>query len=185
MSEQRDSETEWIRKIRDQRDQAALTALYERYIGLVYDLAFFVLRSAELAEEVSQDVFLKVWHQAHAWDPARGALSTWLLTITRYTAIDRLRMENRRPSWNAIDLDDMLEFLTNGGEEHWQNRQILDDLVRALPPDQLEVIELAFYQGLTHSELAERLNLPLGTVKGRVRAALGKLRAAWLADDSA
>lgn len=176
MSENRD--VELIQRI-SARDQAVLSELYQRYIDMVYDLAYYILRSAELAEEVSQDTFLKVWNQAHAWDPQRGGLSTWLLTITRYTAIDRLRMENRRASWGAVDLDDVIEFLANGGssgEEAWQNRQLIDSMMRELSPDQFQVIELAFYQGMTHTEIAEKLSLPLGTVKGRLRSALQKLR---------
>ena len=176
------SDVELMERIRS-KDQTALSELYERYINLVFDLAFFVLRNAAWAEEVSQDTFLKIWGQAHAWDASRGSLATWLLTITRYTAIDRLRKENRRPTWGAADIDDLLNVLSSGegvDSAAWQDQQLVQNLMDELNPEQREVVELAFFGGLSHTELAEALKLPLGTVKGRVRAALNKMRDLWL-----
>jgi RNA polymerase sigma-70 factor (ECF subfamily) len=175
-------ESELMRRIRA-KDQSALNILYDRYINLVFDLAYFILRNPGWAEEVSQDAFLKVWTQAHQWDPSRGGLPTWLLTITRYTAIDRLRKENRRPSWGAADIDDLLNSLSSGeavGDVGWQDAQFVREMMNTLPPEQREVVELAFFGGLTHTEMAETLKLPLGTVKGRVRAGLQKMRDLWL-----
>lgn len=165
-----------------QGDQDALMALYGRYGNQVYSLALRVLRHAPLAEEATQDTFLKVWHKSLSWDPSKGQLSSWLLTIARYTAIDHFRREQRQ---RATDIDhlerlpDPSASLGVVGDARWQDGQLLRGLMAELPPDQAEVIELAFFQGLTHSELAQHLNLPLGTVKTRARLGLQKLRALW------
>ncbi|MFN2167658.1 MAG: RNA polymerase sigma factor [Anaerolineae bacterium] len=164
------------------RDQAALMALYERYGNLVYSLAYRVLRNAGLAEEATQDTFLKVWHKSVQWDPARGQLSSWLLTITRYASIDRLRKEQRQTALGAADLDSVVDppsTLGRVGEARWFDRQVLRQMMEELPTEQAQVIELAFFVGMTHSELAEHLDWPLGTVKTRLRLGLKKLRARW------
>jgi len=165
-----------------ERDQNAFLALYERYGNLVYSLALRVVRHQVMAEEVTQDVFLKVWQQPMRWNPALGQFSSWLLTITRNAGIDRLRKE-RRHWMPAYDLADPFGHL---GQEasiaespYWVDGLILTRLLQQLPPEQRQLIELAFYQGYTHSELAEHLQLPLGTVKTRLRTGLQKLRLLW------
>ncbi len=161
-------------------DDQALSDLYQQFSGLVYSIALRVVQNSTLAEEVTQDTFLKVWNQPTSWDPARGKFVSWLLTITRYTAIDRLRMERRRPMQNALELDDMRVGM--GGlmdDPSWQDGRVLRSLMDRLPEEQAQVIELAFFEGLSHTELAERLNLPLGTVKTRVRLGLQKLKTMW------
>jgi RNA polymerase sigma-70 factor (ECF subfamily) len=160
------------------RDQSALSDLYQQFSGMVYSVAMRVVQNTVLAEEVTQDAFLKVWDQPENWDPNRGRLVSWLLAITRYTAIDRLRREQRRPLQNAVELDDTR--LGQRGlvdDPQWQEGRELRTLMERLPPEQIEVIELAFFQGLSHSEMAEYLDLPLGTVKTRVRLGLQKLKA--------
>lgn len=165
-----------------ERDQHAFLALYERYGNLVYSLALRVVRHQVMAEEVTQDVFLKVWQQPTRWNPALGQFSSWLLTITRNAGIDRLRKERRH--WTPAQ--DQAEPLGEFGEEtavgenpFWYDGLILARLLQQLPPEQRLLIELAFYQGYTHSELAENLQLPLGTVKTRLRTGLQKLRTLW------
>ncbi len=165
----------------EQRDQQAFLALYERYGNLVYSLAFRVVRHQTMAEEVTQDVFLKIWQQPARWNSALGQFSSWLLAITRNAGIDRLRKERRH--WTPHELSDSLMQL---GEEsavdqnpYWYDGLILARLLQQLPPEQRQLIELAFYQGYTHSELAENLQLPLGTVKTRLRTGLQKLRTLW------
>jgi len=162
------------------RDQSALSELYQRFGTLVYSIALRVVQNSTLAEEVTQDTFLKVWHQPTSWDASRGKFVSWLLTITRNTAIDRLRMEQRRPLRTAVDLDDLP--LGKPGlidDPAWQDGRVLRSLLERLPPEQVQVIELAFFEGLSHSELAERLGLPLGTVKTRLRLGLHKLKVMW------
>lgn len=163
-----------------ERDQAALSQLYQQYSGLVYSIALRVVQNSSLAEEVTQDTFLKVWNQPTSWDSGRGKFVSWLLTITRYTAIDRLRMEQRRPNQNAVELDDLRVGQRGLADDpSWQDGRLLRTLLQRLPDDQVQVIELAFFEGMSHSEMAEYLNLPLGTVKTRVRLGLQKLRSLW------
>lgn len=165
------------------RDQSALADLYQRFGAFVYGLSLRVLDNRELAEEVTQDVFLKVWNQAYRWDSTRGKVVTWLMTITRYTAIDRLRKEQRQAPNTMIPLDDIFELIGQRGsvgQPEQVDAQMLRTLILQLPPEQIEVIELAFYGGMSHSEIAEYLTQPLGTVKSRIRIGLQRLKALWL-----
>lgn len=166
-----------------QRDEQALTELYTQYGSLIYSLALRVCRNAESAQEVTQDTFLKVWRQSDRWDAAKGRLVVWLLTITRYTAIDYLRRESRQPQTGFTTLDDLAETVgkqTRIDDAAWINRRIMLALLTDLPPEQQQVIELAFYQGMSHSQIADALRLPLGTVKTRLRLGMQKIRAGWL-----
>lgn len=165
-----------------QRDESALALLYDRFGKLAYSVAYHVLQNSTLAEEATQDAFLKVWNQAHVWDRERGKPLTWLLTITRFTAIDRLRVERRRAAAHTVDLDDVLYTLGSVApmdEPSWADERLAKSLLNHLPPDQRQVLELAYFRDMSHSEMAKHLGLPLGTVKGRVRAALNKLRDLW------
>lgn len=171
------ADIELIQRIH-QREEAALLALYQRYGSLVYGLALRVLQNPTPAEEVTQDIFLKIWQRPERWNPAAGHFHSWLLTITRNAAIDRLRRE--RHNWTQTL--EPLEHLGAGepdGEINWYDGQLLATLLMELPSEQRQLIELAFFQGYTHSELAENLALPLGTVKTRLRSGLQKLRALW------
>lgn len=164
------------------KDQTALSELYQRYGALVYGLALRVLTNSVLAEEAAQDTFLKVWNQAYTWDANKGKLSTWLMTITRYTAIDRLRKEQNRPLASVAldDIEDLIGKRSFLDTPQGQDSQLLRTLMRNLPNEQIQVIELAFFQGLSHSEIADELSLPLGTVKTRLRLGLQKLKVLWL-----
>ncbi len=166
-------------------DSDALLSLHKRYANLVYSMAWRVLHDVGLAEEVTQDVFMKLWQRSQRYDPARGRFSSWLLSVTRFAAIDRLRQEGRRPL--AVELtgddpgeQDLLERLPATDHASWEQGQHLRLLLMHLPAEQRQVVELAYFGGLTHSELAEQLGLPLGTVKGRLRLGLERLRALWL-----
>ncbi len=167
-----------------QRDQQALAELYQQYGNLVYSLAMRVCQNSESAQEVTQDTFLKVWRQTDRWDSAKGKLVVWLLTITRYTAIDYLRREARQPQQSLKTLDDISDVIGKNArvdEAAWQDRRIMMTLLTRLPPEQQQVIELAFYQGMSHSQISEHLHLPLGTVKTRLRLAMQKIKVGWLA----
>lgn len=161
-------------------DDGALAVLYAQFSAPVYSLALRVLNDPRLAQEVTQDVFLKVWTNPQAWDARRGQFSSWLLTLTRYTAIDHLRREQRRTG-KDIELSDQIAAANDAMEGYPPER--LRDLLAHLPDEQRQVIELAYFGGLKHSELAERLGLPLGTVKTRLRLGLSKLRALLSAED--
>ncbi len=166
-------------------DQDALLTLHRRYANLVYSMAWRVLQDVGLAEEVTQDIFLKLWHKGHQYDAARGRFSSWLLSITRFAAIDRLRREGRQPQQAELATGDqdetiVLERLLPTDHAAWERGQHLRMVLAQLPADQRQIIELAYFGGMTHSELAEQLGLPLGTVKGRLRLGLEKLRSLWL-----
>jgi len=163
-------------------DETALAALYDRFGRLVFSVTYQVLQSQTLAEEVTQDTFLKIWNRAHQWDASRGKVTTWLLTIARYTAIDRLRAEQRRDGRGQVDLDEVVNTLGESSpidDPAWADEHLMRDILSELPADQRQVLELAYFRDMSHSEMAETLNIPLGTIKGRVRAGLMKLRALW------
>ena len=168
-------------------DNDALLALHQRYVNLVYSMAWRVLQDVGLAEEVTQDVFMKIWQRSQLYDVERGRFSSWLLTITRFAAIDRMRAEGRRPSTATLFSEDgdkeiSLEQLLPTDHASWERGQHLRLLLEHLPVEQRQVIELAYFGGLTHSEMAQLLDLPLGTVKGRLRLGLDRLRSLWLAE---
>ncbi len=171
-------------------DQDALMTLYERYGSYVYGLALRVLQHSALAEEAVQDTFLKVWRRSVSWDPSKGQLSSWLLTIARHTAIDLWRRERRQMASSSEPLELTLELQNhpaNADNAHWFEGQVLRQLLTRIPPEQALVIQLAFFQGMTHSQMADYLGWPLGTVKTRTRSGLEKLRALWqeaMADQS-
>jgi len=163
-------------------DQSAFFALYDRYASRVHALTLHILEDPMMAEEATQDTFLKVWSRARQYKPDRGDFITWLLTIARRTALDRLRLESRRPvlstaqdpeeTWKSIPNSDSLSE-----ETRWRSMYFA---VQALPEVQRQVIELAYYKGLSQSEIAEVLDWPLGTVKTRLRTAMQSLREIWL-----
>ena len=183
MTDYPDSATDiWLVARVAQQDEAALMKLYARHGSLVYGTALRVLRAPGPAEEVTQDVFLRVWRRPDRWNPALGAFPAWLTTITRNAAIDRLRKEQRRAPLAPDALEDLLHQLGDDaatGTNTWFDVQTVIALLQELPENQRILVELAFYWGYTHSELAEQLDLPLGTVKTRLRAGLIKLRALW------
>lgn len=165
-------------------DESAFLTLYDRYASRVYAVTLRVLGDTMLAEEVTQDSFLKLWSRARQFDPGQGELAPWLLTIAHRTALDRLRLENRRlPASNAQDPEETWPILpdkaTLNSEARWRS---LYFAVQSLPEEQRQVIDLAYYKGLSQSEIADVLGWPLGTVKTRVRAAMQALRQYWLED---
>ena len=166
-------------------DGDALLVLHKRYANLVYSMAWRVLQDVGLAEEVTQDVFMKLWQRSQRYDAARGRFSAWLLSVTRFAAIDRLRQEGRQPSQVEQSVDGpeeqgSLEQLLPTDHASWERGQHLRFLLEDLPAEQRQVVELAYFGGLTHSEIASYLGLPLGTIKGRLRLGLEKLRSFWL-----
>lgn len=170
-----------LRRIARQ-DQDALLALYEIYGTLVFSLAYRIVGTSPVAEEVTQDVFVKVWRRPQNWRPALGQFRSWLLTITHNAAIDRLRSEQRHPMSHPAPLE-----ITANGKVHpsiaddplWYDGQILQELLGQLPVEQQELIELSYFRGMTHSQISQVLTLPLGTVKSRLRLGLDKLRTLW------
>jgi RNA polymerase sigma-70 factor (ECF subfamily) len=166
------------------KDQHALAALYERYSRPVFNLALYVLQHRGQAEEITQDVFVLIWRSPEKWRPEKGQLGSWLMAVTRYLAIDRLRKENSRPTGSALSLDDDATRLSERLEisvspSAQDDAQLLRTLLARLPKEQVQVLVLAYFRGLTHDEIARRLNIPPGTVKSRIRLGLEKLREWW------
>jgi RNA polymerase sigma-70 factor (ECF subfamily) len=163
-------------------DRTSFEQLYDRLSGLLFSMAYRVLNDREAAEDVLQDVFIQIWDKASTYDSSRGKPLTWAVTLTRNKAIDRLRSTQRR-----YRLRDELE-LESSIDPDQSGKSSADDLadsektklVRAavsrLPPDQRRAIELAFFSGMTQSEIAVELCEPLGTVKARIRRGMMKLR---------
>ncbi len=175
--DRRSAEAALLARIRD-RDERAIEQLYERYSGPLYSLAYQVTRSDRFAQDVVQEVFVAVWKDAARFDPTRGALGPWLFSLARHKAIDLVRREaNVRRHTADVDLS-FEEAPDDVDREAWLN--LRRDRVRAavaeLPDLQREALELAFFSGLTHVEVAERLGIPLGTAKTRIRSALLRLR---------
>jgi len=168
----------------------ALSELYDRYSRLVYSLAVHTLGDPVTAEEVTQDVFFRVWEKAGTYRSDQAKVSTWLVSITRNRAIDMLRRRGIRPEGHSIGWDEQndssLSKTNSRAPEEMaaqaiQSQQIRDAIAR-LPADQRRVLALAFFAGLSHSEIAAQLGEPLGTVKTRIRMAMQKLRS-WLQEE--
>lgn len=165
-----------------ERDQEALRDLYERYGPLLLALARRILNNANDAEEVLQEVFLQVWNQAGRYDTRRSSVSTWLVLITRSRSIDRLRsrqvVDRTLVGLQAENRDQHTS--PEGGTSVWldQRRKRLRRELQLLPPEQRHVLEMAFYLGMTQSEIAEETGIPLGTVKTRTLLAMRKMRKA-------
>ncbi len=159
-------------------DQAALGRLYDRYGRLVFSLALRVTEDPSAAEEVTQDVFLQLWRRAGAFDPARGNLLSWLLAVARNRAIDRLRSRQQRAAEAWVPLADAPFLVSPPVNCSLETAERVGRALAALPEPQRRVIELAYYQGFTQSEIAARLQEPLGTVKTWTRSALKALREA-------
>lgn len=163
-----------------QRDQDALAMLYDAHNRAAFGVAYRILEDHAAAEDVVQEAFLSVWRQAGSYRPERGAVRTWILAITRNAAIDRRRGRQGRAQYDQPLGDAAMRVAAADDPDRETMTALLGEEVRAalaqLPCEQREVIDLAFFSGLTHQEIAERLGLPLGTVKGRIRLALHKLR---------
>jgi RNA polymerase sigma-70 factor (ECF subfamily) len=160
-------------------DHPALLALYDRHGRTAYGLAYRILGEAGAAEEAVQDAFLRVWRRAATFDAARGGVRPWLLTIVHHCAIDLLRRRSGLPPVVA-GLDEIIE--RQPAPDAWTDvaTRLDQERVRAavatLPGEQRRAIEMAFFDGLTHREIAEKDGLPLGTVKGRLRLGLRRLQ---------
>ena len=159
-------------------DHPALLALYDRHGRVAYGLAYRILGDAGAAEEAVQDAYLRVWRRASTFDASRGGVRPWLLTIAHHCAIDLLRRRAGAPPVVA-GLDEIAERRSVPDAWSEVSGRIESERVRTaagtLPGEQRRAIELAFFEGLTHREIAERDGLPLGTVKGRMRLGLKRL----------
>ncbi len=160
-----------------QRDENAMEDLFRRYSGVVYSVALRVLHDSGQAEDVLQEVFLQLWRNPEAFVQQRGSLGGWLVVVARNRAIDLLR--RRKPS-DSVD-DVVLASSVNVAEEAERNTTMekVRQVIAGLPEEQRKALELAYFEGLSHTEIASRTGDPLGTVKTRIRQALISLRKAF------
>ncbi len=169
------------------RDEAALAELYDRHGRAAHALALRVTGNAETAQDVVQEAFLALWRRGHTYQPERGAVRGWLLTVVRNRAIDALRGSGGQVA-RVLPVDTLVLAATDNPEA--EAMQAVDGrrvraALAALPPEQRDVVELAYFGGLAYPEVAERMGIPLGTVKSRMRLALERLRGslrAWERD---
>ena len=165
-----------------QQQEAALAHLYDRYNRLVFSLAFAIVNDRGTAEEITLDVFMRVWQKAATYRSDQAKVSTWLTHIARNHAIDVLRRRAARPDQYSINWEDSIpegESLENDPQESTEvslQRERIQSALAQLPPEQKQVLELAYFSGYTQTQIAEVLKQPLGTIKTRVRLALHKLR---------
>ncbi len=173
-------DAELLQKI-SRRDADAFAALYDRYATVLYSLCLAVLKKPDEAEDVLQECFLTVWEKAFAFNGMKGSAYTWLVTLTRHRAIDRLRSKNfqmRLQKPVDFDFDAIADDGANTPLEaasFAERAEIVQKAFAALPVEQREVLRLAYFEGCSQSEIAGRLQVPLGTVKTRVRQGMKKL----------
>ncbi|HEY8491443.1 MAG TPA: sigma-70 family RNA polymerase sigma factor [Dehalococcoidia bacterium] len=164
------------------RDLAAFEALYDRHAALVYSVAYRVVGNAQAAEDVTQEVFLRLWRRPELFDGSRGRFTTWLLSVARNRAVDEVRSAGRRlqreapPESGPPDLGDASAADPELEAQLALEREAVRAALATLPPEQQEVLVLAYFGGLTQQEIAQRLGQPLGTVKTRIRLGMKKLR---------
>jgi RNA polymerase sigma-70 factor (ECF subfamily) len=157
-------------------DDQALAELYDRFGRAAYGLALRILRDAALAQDAVQDAFLTAWRTARSFDAARGTASTWLMTLVHRRAVDVVRREDRRRAAPIDDAPVASGDATDEAVELRAERTRVQQALAALAANEREAIELAYYGGLSQSEIAQRLGVPLGTVKSRMFAGLARLR---------
>jgi RNA polymerase sigma-70 factor, ECF subfamily len=160
----------------------AVQALYQRHGRLVHGIALGILRDSAAAEEVTQDVFLRIWEKAASYNADKARVVTWIMRIARNQSIDALRRRSSRGGGRQDSLDDFSRLADPAAPDPGETaalasrRQEVRAALRELPADQRTALSLAFFQGLTHQQIAEKLGQPLGTVKTRIRDAMRKLR---------
>jgi RNA polymerase sigma-70 factor, ECF subfamily len=155
-------------------DQDAMAALYDRYSSIVYSVALRVLQDTGAAEDVLQDIFMQLWRNPGAFDASRGNMAAWLAVIARHRAIDGLR--RRRPE---NDIEDVVVSVEPDLASEAERERAMEKVRRALqtmPGPQRSALEMAYFEGLSHSEIAEKTGEPLGTIKTRIRTGLLSLR---------
>ena len=162
-----------------QSDAEAFATLYDRHSRPAYSLAYRMMGEKQAAEDLVQDAFLKVWRSATSYRADRASVRTWLLSIVHNRGIDQLRsLASRRRTQEKIEASAPKSQPSEAFSESWRNsqREQVREALSTLPKEQLETLELAYFSGYTHVEIAEILNLPLGTVKGRMRLGLKKMK---------
>lgn len=160
------------------KDRIAFEQLYDRYEKLVYSFAYRITKDTTLSEEIIQDVFMKLWNGTNLYDEKKGKFSSWLLTITRNKAIDEIRKRQRHTHEKVIEKDSLVvdEASTEQKIEQKEQREKIQQAMLNLKIEQQQIIELFYFKGLSQQKIADQCEIPLGTVKGRIRIALKHLK---------
>ncbi|MCD6053110.1 MAG: polymerase, sigma-24 subunit, subfamily [Rubrobacteraceae bacterium] len=169
-------------------DAEAFATLYDRHSRAAFSLAYRMMGERQAAEDLAQDAFLKVWRSASSYRAERGSVRTWILSIVHNRGIDQLRTQaSRRRTQDKIEASAPRSQPSEAFEETWRNsqRDQVREALNTLPPEQLTILELAYFSGYTHVEISDLLRLPLGTVKGRMRLGLKKIRDYFESRDAA
>ncbi len=163
------------------KDQRGFSILYDNYSSALYGVILKIVRSEEIAADVMQDAFVKIWKNIEGYNRTKGTLFTWILNVARNTAIDRIRSQEFQNSQKNQDLDSSINFIDNQGSSQFDVDAIgIRKVVENLRPEHQQMIDLLYFQGYTQAEVAEEFNIPLGTVKTRVKAAVVQLRQYFL-----
>jgi len=171
---QRYTETDLVMLLKE-REQSAFSYLYDHYSGALYSIILSILADKELANDVLQEVFVKIWRQVDSYDAAKGRLFTWMMNIARNASIDMLRSKGYQKAQQNRELTEAV-YEKGGGIATNINQIGLRKLVHSLREEYKVLIELSYFQGFTQDEISKTLNMPLGTVKTRLRSALLQLR---------
>jgi RNA polymerase sigma-70 factor (ECF subfamily) len=161
-----------------QRDETALEALYDRYAGMLSSVLNRILRDTQAAEEILQDIFFQLWRTASQFDASRGSLGGWLMVIARNRAISRLRHHNPAAGEELVENTVSLPFNLESAVAQQQLLNKVKGAMDTLPNEQRAAVELAYFDGMTHSEIAKKTGEPLGTIKTRLRTAMETLKRA-------
>ena len=162
-----------------QGDAEAFTTLYDRYGRAALSLAYRMMGEHQASEDLTQDAFLKVWRSAKSYRAERGSVRTWILSIVHNRGIDQIRSQaSRRRTQDKVEASAPRSQPSEAFAEAWKNsqRDQVREALNTLPSEQLKILELAYFSGYTHVEISDLLGLPLGTVKGRMRLGLKKIR---------
>ena len=168
-----------LASIAEDRSSEAFATLYDRHSRAAYSLAYRMMGEKQAAEDLVQDTFLQVWRAAGSYRPERRSVRTWLLSIIHHRGIDQLRSTaSRRRTQDTVKATAPTSQPSEAFAETWRNsqREQVREALRTVPSEQRKVLELAYFSGYTHTEIAELLDLPLGTVKGRMRLGLKKIK---------
>lgn len=157
----------------------AFAVLYDRHGRSAYSLAYRMMGERQAAEDLVQDVFLRLWRSTASYRADRGSVRTWILTIVHNRGVDQLRsLSTRRRTQDKVEASAETSQPSEAFTETWRNSQkdAVREALKTLPPEQLKVLEMAYFSGYTHIEISEMMELPLGTVKGRMRLGLKKIK---------
>lgn len=170
------SEEELVSRLKN-RDITAIQALYDMYSGALFGVISRIIQPTESAEDILQEVFIKIWNSAESYDSSKGRLFTWMINIARNLSIDNLRSKDFKNSRKNQEISNNVDFIDEQREITFNSDALgVAEMVTALKPEFKDVLDIVYFKGFTHVEAAKELNLPIGTIKTRIRMAITELR---------